>query len=75
MLASISAGVTAHLADHATHRSASHAARRLLSVLAGRDVAPAVAAAAATDGAAFVRAAQVRYRHTYVSRLPVGQAS
>ena len=62
MLATICASVAAHLADHAPHRSASHAARRLLSVLAGGDVAPAVPAAAATDGAAYVRAAQVRPR-------------
>jgi hypothetical protein len=62
VLATICASVAAHLADHAPHRSASHAARRLLSVLAGRDVAPAAPAAAATDGAAYVRAAQVRRR-------------
>ncbi len=62
VLATICASVAAHLADHAPHRSASHAARRLLSVLAGRDVAPAAPAAAATNGAAYVHTAQVRPR-------------
>ncbi|KAK9838453.1 hypothetical protein WJX81_000207 [Elliptochloris bilobata] len=73
VLASIAGSVRAHLGDHAAHRSASHAARRLLSVLAGRDVAPAAPAAAATDGAAYARATQAKQGRAGLSaRFGVG---
>jgi hypothetical protein len=50
----------AHMWEFATDRNASHVARKLLCIIAGRDVTPAqTAAAQSVDGAAFIRAAKV----------------
>ncbi|BDA51236.1 Nucleolar protein 9 [Coccomyxa sp. Obi] len=59
VLQSLTGVVVAHLWEFATDRNASHVARRLLCVIAGRDVTPAQrGGAAAADGAAFIRAAK-----------------
>ncbi|CAL8466393.1 g5929 [Coccomyxa elongata] len=59
VLQSLTAVVVEHLWEFATDRNASHVARRLLCVIAGRDVTPAQrGGAAAADGAAFIRAAK-----------------
>jgi hypothetical protein len=49
----------AHMWEFATDRNATHVARRLLCVLAGRDVMPAHSNARSLDGATYVRAAKV----------------
>ena len=60
VLQSLTGVVVAHLWEFATDRNASHVARQLLCVIAGRDVTPAQrGGAAAADGAAFIRAAKV----------------
>ena len=58
-LAKASATVCARLYEFVTDRSGSHVARRLLCVLAGRNVLPAASAGRAKDGASYAKATKV----------------
>ena len=58
-LAKASATVCARLYEFVTDRSGSHVARRLLCVLAGRNVLPATTAGRAKDGASYAKATKV----------------
>ena len=72
MLQNLTGVTVAHLWEFATDRNASHVARKLLCIIAGRDVTPAQSAPAhSVDGAAFIRAAKVRhvFAHCFIINI------